>query len=321
MRATDRNVELRLELNDDSISTAVRIYIEYKVNQLANIKKYNEDVRKQVLEYLCDKADKTFLWVALVCQELRRPTVQKRHTLRALTKFPAGLTPLYQRMMERILDSEDTAVYHQILGILCVAYRPMTLPELTSVADRLAEYKDEPETLEDIIDSCGSFLSLQNGVVYFVYQSAKDFLLPDGPDEISQILLHGLRHQHRIIFSTALKVLSRTLTKPDIYDLKEPGSPIEEITCPDPDPLAPVKYALIYWADHLRDSGYIDDEVSEAVYRFFREKFLWWLEAMSLLRSLPSVMLAIKSLGQFMVCSTQSTDPVCNDSNRVNTML
>jgi len=36
---------------------------------------------------------------------------------------------------------------------------------------------DNLESLEEIIKVCGSFLTLRKQIVYFVYQSAKDFLL------------------------------------------------------------------------------------------------------------------------------------------------
>ncbi|KAK6215747.1 vegetative incompatibility protein HET-E-1 [Colletotrichum tabaci] len=59
-----------LELNERSVSTAVRHYISYKVNELARRKKYDDATRAQVHAYLTSKADGTFLWVALVYEQL-----------------------------------------------------------------------------------------------------------------------------------------------------------------------------------------------------------------------------------------------------------
>jgi hypothetical protein len=61
---------LSLELNADSVSTAVKIFVQYKVLQLAQQKSYNDETRDAVLDYLSSNADDTFLWVALVCQNL-----------------------------------------------------------------------------------------------------------------------------------------------------------------------------------------------------------------------------------------------------------
>jgi hypothetical protein len=58
---------LCLELNAESVSAAVSIYIRHKVHQLAQEKKYDDKTRDAVLDHLFSNADDTFLWVALVC--------------------------------------------------------------------------------------------------------------------------------------------------------------------------------------------------------------------------------------------------------------
>ncbi|KAF3361341.1 hypothetical protein VdG1_00950 [Verticillium dahliae VDG1] len=85
----EQKVRLHLELNNDSISKAVGTYIGYKVDQLARDKKYDKETRVAVQRHLVGNADGTFLWVALVCQELANPKVRKRHTLDTLV-IPSG---------------------------------------------------------------------------------------------------------------------------------------------------------------------------------------------------------------------------------------
>ena len=65
-------VSLCLELNAESVSTAVSIYIQYKVLQLAQQKRYDDKTRDAVLDHLFSNANNTFLWVALVCQNLEK---------------------------------------------------------------------------------------------------------------------------------------------------------------------------------------------------------------------------------------------------------
>ncbi|GJC88129.1 vegetative incompatibility protein HET-E-1 [Colletotrichum liriopes] len=67
-----QKVRLSLELNQNSISAAVGKYIEYKVDQLVRSKRYDSATRDAVQQHLVSNADDTFLWVALVCQELKR---------------------------------------------------------------------------------------------------------------------------------------------------------------------------------------------------------------------------------------------------------
>lgn len=60
-------VTLSLELNAQSVSSAVSSFIRHKVFQLAESKTYDDKTRDAVLEHLSSNANDTFLWVALVC--------------------------------------------------------------------------------------------------------------------------------------------------------------------------------------------------------------------------------------------------------------
>ena len=96
--------------------------------------------------------------------------------------------------------------------------------------------------------------------------------------------------------------MSRTLRR-DIYSLGWLGYPIELVKQPDPDPLMASRYSCIYWVDHLCDwnfDGHADQRVDlqdgGIVDMFIREKFLYWLEALSLCRSVPKGVLGMAKL-------------------------
>ena len=72
LRINDSRVELSLELNAESVSGAVDAYIDHKVSELARTKGYNNTLQDQVRDQLHQKANETFLWVALVCKELEK---------------------------------------------------------------------------------------------------------------------------------------------------------------------------------------------------------------------------------------------------------
>jgi hypothetical protein len=171
-----QKVKLWLELNEKSISTAVSIYIEWKVKQLADLKNYDDGTRDAVQRHLSSNANDTFLWVALVCQELGRPNVRRYHTLAKLRSFPPGLDDLYSRMMVQICDSEDAELCKRILAVVSVVYQPIMLDELACFVDMPDGVSDD-ESLVDIIALCGSFLTLRERTITFVHQSAKDYLV------------------------------------------------------------------------------------------------------------------------------------------------
>jgi hypothetical protein len=114
-RAT-QNVRFSLELNDESISAAVSIYIRHEVDQLAELKTYDDKTRHAVQHHLSLSANDTFLWVALVCQDLEK--VSRWKVLAKLNTFPPGLTSLCQRMMDRIWYSDEADLCRPILAVV-----------------------------------------------------------------------------------------------------------------------------------------------------------------------------------------------------------
>jgi hypothetical protein len=68
------------------------------------------------------------------------------------------------------------------------------------------------------------------------------------------------RKVNKELFIRCLNVMQKRL-KRDIYNLEDPGLLIEELPSLNPDPLALIGYACVYWIDHLCEikSGY--DEV------------------------------------------------------------
>jgi hypothetical protein len=278
-----QKVRLCLELNAESVSTAVRIFIQHKVFQLAQRKKYDGKTRDAVLDYLILNANNTFLWVALVCQNLEK--IPRWNTLGQLKALPPGLYSLYQRMMEQVCNSDNANLCKRILASIAILYRPITLRELTYLVEMLEDTSDDLESLREVIGLCGSFLTIQEDIVYFVHQSAKDYLFEKAFDKIFP---SGEGEAHYIIFSRSLQVMSKTLYR-DMYSLKTPGFPIDLVKPPEVDPLNAVRYSCVYWVDHLcassgnarqdddlRDGGAVDD--------FLRTKYLYWLEALSLCR-------------------------------------
>ncbi|CRK31727.1 hypothetical protein BN1708_005529 [Verticillium longisporum] len=290
-----QGMTLCLELQEAFITGAVRVYIQRQVDDLDLEERFSREMRDTVQEYLVTNANDTFLWVALVCHELIQLGTGKQRMLDTLQSFPPGLDELYGRMVRIIKNyrSRDTKLCIHILATLSVAYRPIALDELAVLIEASEGYKDGVQTLQEDIRLCGSFLTLRDGVVYFVHQSAKDYLLSQDSGEILPL---GIAHQHSVVFSTSLKILSRRLRR-DIYDLAAPGILIDEIHPPDPDPLAPVRYGCKYWADHLCQSG--PDRMQETegcLHVFLKQTFLHWLEAMSLCREIPHAVQAIQKL-------------------------
>ncbi|KAJ5730150.1 uncharacterized protein N7483_004658 [Penicillium malachiteum] len=286
---------ISLELNEASVSKAVELFINQKVNDIAGTGEYDPKTRETVRDYLLLNSRGTFLWVALVCKELEE--TEWWHAEEIVRTFPPGLSTLYRRMLNQIYETRDANICKEILSIISLVYRPITLSELDTIIERRINDSINPVILRRIIGFCGSFLTLRDENVTFVHQSAKDFLTIEASTEI---FLEGLDDKHHAIFSQCLNALFKTLQR-DILGLKFPGISTKDISMPSPNPLAPAEYACVYWVDHLHDcKNNITYRLSlknrEKLDKFMQEKFLHWLEALSILGVLSDGIHAMRRL-------------------------
>lgn len=300
---TENKSVISLELNSESVSAAIRTYIYYQVERLSKEKRYQQDVRDSIQEYLINNADGTFLWVSLVCEMLKKaPSFDPRPKSAA---YPPGLDNIYKRMMGKVLESE----FHwgsRILAIATVASRPLGIQELEILTFSPSDSNDTIESLEkrweEALGYCGNFLTTRKGIVYFIHQSAKDFIINKASDKLFS---GGTECINRHIFEVSIFTMMKTL-KRDIYGLIKPGFLIDDLTSenvPSPNPLAPVRYCCIYWIDHFSESiSHADDDNNqELIYNFLKEKYIYWLESLSLLRSIYHGQMAMQKLEKLLV--------------------
>ncbi|KAF4808666.1 Vegetative incompatibility protein HET-E-1 [Colletotrichum siamense] len=175
--AAQRATHVSLELNEHSVSAAVVAFIEHKVSQLAQKHDYSTMTRNLVYNTLVQNSNSTFLWAALVCQQLADNSIDDWEVELKLAEFPPGLDVLYTRMLSSALSSTNVDLIRRILAVTSVVCRPVAITELKSLLGPLGTAFNNARSLEKAVRQCGSFLTIRDNVVYFVHQSAKDFLL------------------------------------------------------------------------------------------------------------------------------------------------
>ncbi|SCV39827.1 related to vegetatible incompatibility protein HET-E-1 [Fusarium fujikuroi] len=278
-------ISLNLDQEHESVSQAVKSYISNKVDDLAKRKwKNDQELKEKVFDYMQSHADDTFLWVALACERLDNSGISKRLVMEELEKFPTSLTALYQAMMNRITGSPEADRLKQILALVCVVYRPLTSDEIPILVESMHDYDEDD--VEDAIASCGSFLTLHDEEIFFVHQSAKEFLLDQGHEILFP---SGINHKHAYILSRSVEAMKNTLRQ-DIYELGSSGA-LNPIEVPSPDPLACIEYSCVYWVQHLRRLDPAKDLNLwhfESILQFLQMKFTCWLEALSLINELST---------------------------------
>ncbi|KAH7324089.1 hypothetical protein BKA65DRAFT_406885, partial [Rhexocercosporidium sp. MPI-PUGE-AT-0058] len=157
-----------------------------------------------------------------------------------LLAFPPSLNALYERMMKNIYNLRDAKRCKNILAVALAVQRPLTLDELPFFVDMPPRSCCSDKVLAEIIGDCTSFLTLRERIIFFVYQSVKDFLIKE-----TSVFTSDMVDIYHALFSPSLQVMFIILRR-DIYSLIAPGTSIDQIKQSDPDPLAAVRYSCSY---------------------------------------------------------------------------
>ncbi|KAH7124601.1 vegetative incompatibility protein HET-E-1 [Dactylonectria macrodidyma] len=157
--------------------------IEERTADLAKRKRYTDKVKGQVANILRDKAQGTFLWVGLACNELE--DVPSKDAVRVLENMPKGLDSLYKRLLDAAVEQSAGAhEVRRILSFVAVCVRPLSVLELSEACQLHLEEEEQTRvqfTREEIA-SCRLMVIIQDDKVLLLHQSVKDFLVGSDND-------------------------------------------------------------------------------------------------------------------------------------------
>ncbi|KAE8356800.1 hypothetical protein BDV28DRAFT_126563 [Aspergillus coremiiformis] len=308
------NAHLCLDLDGGLVTQAVGLFIQGKMAKLEDRYKqvlHNrpstnlelKDILKEVEAALKAKAQGTFLWVALVIRQLLESSPSD--ALKLVKQFPEDLSGMYTTLMETLKTCREAEKCKRVLLATVHAFRPLHFLELAAVAGL-----SNLDAVDEIVRYCG-VLVLQNDLVYFIHQSAQDYLTTEPtPEVLNDIFPASHADGHRMIVSHSLESLQ--VLQRDMYQLKLHGYPIENVKVPDPDPLQALRYSCLYWVDHLDQMVTGHDQIGlgdgGAVDRFWRERLLYWLEALSLFKSYSVAVFATAKLIEILSRASPGTE-------------
>ncbi|KAH6714438.1 WD40-repeat-containing domain protein [Leptodontidium sp. MPI-SDFR-AT-0119] len=313
LKESQRQLSLELKENADQVSRAVDAYIDHYFSEMTIIERMIPN-QNQLQDTLQRKSEGTFLWVALVIHVLRQAEDWEAWDI--VNEAPAGLANLYLRMIEQIRkqDRGKPELCQCVLSAVTTTYRPLHVTELGVLAGLPPNISSSYDAIATIVKLCGSFLTIRDQVVYTIHQSAQDFLSKEGV-----IFPSSLEYVHYDLFSRSLQAMLKILRR-DIYGLRTPGILIDQIQQPDPDPLAAVRYSCLYWVDHLlecqREDTIKDLKDSGLVNEFLSKYFLYWLEALSLLKSVSEGVVMIRKLEDLQFNTSLDLSAFLHDARR-----
>lgn len=276
------------------MSQAVDTYIDHNISRLRLIQS-NQDRLDELRKAIRQKANGTFLWASLVIKELEE--VESWEMMQVVEDMPTDLKAVYERMMGQIrhLKRGNAELCRKILSTVLITYRPLILAELGMLSSLPTQILESVNSVERLVAMCGSFLTIRGETVYFIHQSAKDFL----STEISQD--HGAR-EHADIFKQSITAISE-LPK-NIYSLTDFGFRPKSAQPPNPNPLDPMRYACLFWGDHFCDAlgenlqSKTELALEEALLSFLKDHVLRWIESLCLLDRLTDGLHSVQRILQ-----------------------
>jgi NACHT domain len=224
------------------------------------------------------------------------------------------LDDLYEEVLQAYFNSDEAQVlFRSIMGQLFAAIEPLSIDSLISLRQHAPfVHPEDSDQVLRILRCLGSLLSNvtspqvdQTRPILPLHTSFRDFLtskksnvfyvdLADAHHDLSHsclgLMLDGLKFN-------MCRLESSCLANSDVPDLES------RITKYIPSAL---QYGCIYWSDHLCRRLAYDHEVLKKVRSLFETKFLFWLEVLSVKKSVNVGSRALSSLSVWLlreVCS------------------
>ncbi|UKZ78369.1 hypothetical protein TrVFT333_006106 [Trichoderma virens FT-333] len=229
-------LSLELKANAESVSRAVDTYIEHSITHIYSLQ-HNQNQRDELRDAMRQKANGTFLWASLVMRELEY--AQSWELMEIVMEMPMDLTAVYKRMLGQIrrLRRGNPERCWSILSTIFTAYYPLSVAELGILSGLPSDISENIESISNLVAMCGSFLTIREGTIYFIHQSAKDFLS-------AEVFHSNAAQRDADIYKHSIAAISKL--RQNIYHLTDFGFRPKDAPPPDPNPLASMRYCCFF---------------------------------------------------------------------------
>ncbi|GKU15714.1 unnamed protein product [Fusarium langsethiae] len=197
------NIHIPGEEESEMISKEVNHVIRRRIDQLAIEKRFSVKIKNHLGKRLQEATHRTYLWVYLVFDYLQKNDFKKtlRGSESAVATLPTSVNEAYEKILSK---TNDGPMVRKTLSIILAASRPLTLSEMNVALN----IEDESQSIDDLdleADEdfktrlrswCGLFISIHQGSIYFIHQTAREFLLAD---LASPKIVSSERHWHHSI--------------------------------------------------------------------------------------------------------------------------
>lgn len=301
------------------------MFIKTKLDTVREDTKLEDWPSESDLLSLVGRCDCLFIYAATVCRFIEDKDELPEERLRDIlenTSTGGGVTVQIDHMYTKVLDhaltrknrpkNDSTLVdrFKTVVGCIITLFDTLSMAALASLIAMSVR------RVEVTLGSLHSVLNITESSIRLLHPSFRDFLLDEErcADErfrIRKDIAHGN------LSMWCLDVLLTGLTR-NICRLASPASSPQEVSKEILNEFLPdhVQYACQYWISHLVRACDEEDDTQRRrrlglydnsnVHRFFKETYLYWLEAMSLIGRMYEAVLMITKLTTILTVSCNS---------------
>lgn len=283
------------------IGREINLVIMHRLTQLSRQKGLTTTMESELKKALRKTKNRTYLWVSLVFDYLKKCNFRRTPNgiKSALAVLPSGVDEAYERILEKC---QEPWTARKILSVMLAAKRPLTVQEaniIMNLDEQITTFhgmdlEEENDFKKRLRQLCGLFVSVHHGRIYFLHQTAREFLVdksgllagtsPPGGWHHS---IH-MKYAHTVLAKECLFYLQLLNTAAiDIYsfidlELDFPdmttGQFGDDVRYRD---FALVDYAARHWLEHFKEAGCTaDGDIRSHIRSVFEDNskcfFIWF---------------------------------------------
>jgi ankyrin repeat protein len=188
-----------IHVSGEDLSERIRAEIDVVIKaRVSRLKFSGTKAQPQLLHHLLRVKNRTYLWVHLVLEILRKkPRIDTRTVENFMKNPPNTLYKAYDAILDKCSDLDEA---RKLLHIVVAANRPLTLKEMevalfldnsTHTYEDL-EFQGDEDFRVTIRDLCGLFVSIVDSRIFLIHQTAKEYLIATAGNLPSGLWNHSL---------------------------------------------------------------------------------------------------------------------------------
>lgn len=330
-RIFHQNLDLR-DIPREDVERDILLFVRQELGRVFEERELGDRPSEKDLQILAKKAGCLFIYAATACRYIRDTSWNPAERFNELVQGGSSdviestqLDGIYTQVLERSLITGRHANdakklcdrFRDIVGSIVILYDELSVYSLSQLLSWSVQ------SVSACLGSLHSVLSVPNNFespVPLIHPSFRDYIL-NRPRCGGEDVFDDEARAHRRLFSTCMRTMSVSLTR-NICVLPTPGSSALEARADILNRRMPrhLQYACYHWMSHLAGAGpeVIEPELdnNSHIHEFLQQKFLHWLEAMSILGAMAqAVSMIIELANMVKVCnSIISLVPICTNS-------